>query len=374
MPQLDKGIIGIRQFTVIVILLTLGDSILILPSGIAGSSHQDAWIAGILGLVFGLVAVWIFSVMGGFYPGLSLIQYTPLIAGKWLGIVLNLSFLIYFGFIVVSVSWEIGDFITSVVMPETPIEVIELLFYGMMVFAARLGIGPIIRASEIFFPWVMLTLFVLIVMLIPQMQLNQIQPILEKGIKPILLGTLHAGSFPYMEIFAVLIILPHIKQSQEIRKNFLIGALLGGIALNMVLAQSIFVLGEYLTAHRFYSSFALAQRINIANFFQRLETIIAFLWIITTYVKTTLYFYVLNVGLAQFLKLKEYKMLTVPTSMICYALIFISIPNASFFNAVLAKVWAFYNITICMIIPLLLVGIYFIRNNKLKRSGGKTQG
>ncbi|MCY9661511.1 GerAB/ArcD/ProY family transporter [Paenibacillus chondroitinus] len=324
---MDKGVIGIRQFTILVILLTLGDSILILPSSVAGASHQDAWISGLLGTLFGLISVWIYAVLGGLYPGLSLIQYTPLIAGKWLGAVLNISFLIFFAITVVVVTWEIGDFFTSMVLPDTPIEVLELLFYGLLIFAVRLGIGTIIRASEIFFPWIMLIMFTLIVLLVPQMEISRIQPILEEGMRPVLLGSLPATFLPCMEIFCLLILIPHVKESKKLRKNFFIGAIIGCIGLNVVVAQCILVLGQYFTV---------------------------------------------NMG-AQFIKLKTYKMLTVPTAMICFCFIFIALPNTASFKSA-TKVWGYYDISICMVIPLLLIGLYFIRKNKLKHTGSQSPG
>ncbi|UKS24083.1 endospore germination permease [Paenibacillus sp. HWE-109] len=370
MLQLDKGMISARQFTIIVILLMIGDSILIMPSDVASNAHQDAWIAGLLGIGYGLMATWNFTLLGGLYPKLSLIQYTPIIVGRWLGALINIIFLIYFMMTTMGISWEIGDFITSNVMPETPIEVIELLFYGAMIYAVRLGLGPIIRAGEVFFPWVVLILLVLIFMLAPAMELSQVKPILEHGVKPVLLGMLQAGTFPFVQMSCLLIILPQIKDSKKVKKNFLIGALIGGLALEIVLSQSILVLGEYLTGNTLYVSYALAKQVNVGNFLQRVEALIAVLWIITTFIKATIYFYVLNVGIAQFLKLKDYKMLTIPTAAICYALIFISAPNTSYFNDVASKKWLFYDMTIGLAIPLLLLAVYIVRKNKLKRMSG----
>ncbi|MZQ82615.1 endospore germination permease [Paenibacillus sp. 5J-6] len=366
MLKLEKGSISIRQFTIIVIVLTLGDSILILPSGVAAISHQDAWLSAWIGLVFGLLVVWFFSYMAGLFPNLSLIQYTTLIAGKWLGFFINLTFLIYFFFTEMCVSWQIGDFMATDNMPETPIESIEIMFFVIMVFAVRLGIDSIIRAAEIFFPWVILMLLVLMILLATQMDMERMRPILENGMKPVIWGSLNAGSFPYMEIFCLLVIMPHVKEHKKVKRNFVVGALLGGIVINIILTQSILVLGEYRTANTYYSSFALAQQVSIRNIAERLEAIIAFTWIITTYIKTTLYFYALNIGIAQMLKLKDYKILTLPIGMISFASIFISIPSSQFFSNIAIHYWALYDIAMSLVVPLCLLGIYAVRKKKLR--------
>ncbi|MEK4066643.1 hypothetical protein NYE65_09000 [Peribacillus sp. FSL R5-0717] len=41
--MLEKGKIGSRQLLILVILYTLGDSILVLPSVVAFEAEQDAW-------------------------------------------------------------------------------------------------------------------------------------------------------------------------------------------------------------------------------------------------------------------------------------------------------------------------------------------
>lgn len=46
--MLEKGKIGSRQLMILVILYTLGDSILVIPSIVASEAEQDAWISGMI--------------------------------------------------------------------------------------------------------------------------------------------------------------------------------------------------------------------------------------------------------------------------------------------------------------------------------------
>jgi spore germination protein KB len=45
----------------------------------------------------------------------------------------------------------------------------------------------------------------------------------------------------------------------------------------------------------------LARKINIGNFFQRVEAVLAFIWFFKVYLKLTICFYVTAAGLAQIL-------------------------------------------------------------------------
>lgn len=72
MAQKEK--ISIHQFTVLIILITIGDAILVLPAIVTEFAKQDAWLSTILGLAFGLVIVYLYSVVGCLYPKLNLVQ------------------------------------------------------------------------------------------------------------------------------------------------------------------------------------------------------------------------------------------------------------------------------------------------------------
>lgn len=77
--------ISATQFTIIVILFTIGSSILIIPSGLAAASEQDAWIAGIVGLAGGLLVILLFNALSKQNPSLTLLESCEVTLGKGLG-------------------------------------------------------------------------------------------------------------------------------------------------------------------------------------------------------------------------------------------------------------------------------------------------
>src|SRR4030095_11278593 len=75
-------------------------------------------------------------------------------------------------------------------------------------------------------------------------------------------------------------------------KAFYIGTLLGGIILITVILLNILVLGPDFVARNNAPSYALAKKINIGGFLTRIEAILAFTWVITTYFRSVMYFHV----------------------------------------------------------------------------------
>lgn len=356
-----KEKISIHQFTVLVILITIGDAILVLPAIVAKHANQDAWLSTIIALAFGLLIIYLFTAVGSLYPKLTLVEYNHKILGKWIGSIVSLFFLVYLFLSIAAHIREFGDFITTQILIETPIQVIHILFIIIIILGVRGGLETIARTGELFFPVVFFFLLVLLIFLLPDMDLDWVRPILSEGIKPLLKGTLVATAFPFMELIVFLMILPSVNKQEKIKKSFFIGATIGGIVLILVVLLCILVLGEAATIRNIYPTFTLARVIQIGNYIQRIEAVIAIIWTITVYLKIALYAYALHVGLVQLFKLDGYRILTYPIGMILFASAILISPNISYFNKVIGNYWPFYDLTVAILLPLILISVFAIR-------------
>lgn len=81
---MEKEVISSRQFTIITFLLSIGTAILIIPSSIASSSKQDAWIAASIGIVLSLLVVKLFVTLGDQTPTLNFIEANEKLLGRFL--------------------------------------------------------------------------------------------------------------------------------------------------------------------------------------------------------------------------------------------------------------------------------------------------
>ncbi|MBK5446133.1 endospore germination permease [Peribacillus sp. TH16] len=356
--MLEKGKIGSRQLTILVILYTVGDSILVIPSIVASEAKQNGWVSGIFSVAIApLLVVFLYDALRKCYPDLTLVEYSQKILGKWLGIAISLLFISYFFITTATYLREIGDFMTSQIMPETPIQVIMFLFMSIVLMSARLGLEPLARSAEILFPFVVILLSSLMILLLPEIKFQNLQPVWEGGVKPVIRGSIPFIVFPFIEPVAVLMILPFVSQKDRIRKSLFVGQLLAGSVLIIITMLAILVLGVDLTAKEIYPSYKLAQKINIANFLTRLEAILAIIWFITIFIRFSLFFYVTVLGLAQTLKLQDYRPLVFPFGMILIVFTLIMAPNTVYYSNFISDIWPFYAMTFGFLLPLLLLTI-----------------
>ncbi|GGM24365.1 germination protein [Paraliobacillus quinghaiensis] len=361
--MLENGRISIKQLASLVIFFTIGSSILVAPSGLAQAAEKDAWISSILGVLIGLLFVTLYNSLQKEFPDKTLVQCSEIILGKWLGKLVALSFLSYF-FILASVLLrEIGDFVTTQIMLDTPIEAILILFAVVVMIGVRLGLETYSRATEIFFPWVFILFTLLITFSAPEIDITKVQPLLGNGFKPVLQATFPFLGLPFLELVVFLMILPYVKNQNKAGKAFLIGTLIGGLTLIIITVACLLVLGPDLTARNNYPSYVLGKKMRITEILERLEVIVAIIWFLTIFFKLVICFYATTLGLAQMLRLKDYRSLVYPLGMILVILAIIISPNVTYFHYIMEKTWTPYSLTYGLFLPLLLLVVSRVRKS-----------
>lgn len=359
--MLEKGQISSRQFGVILCLYTIGNAIIYSPSQLIVLAKQDAWLSIIIGLLAGMLLIFLYNTLGGLFPNLNFAQYSEQIFGRFFG---KLAALAALSFVYISTLypvWGISDFLATRMLSNTPIEVIISITIIMVAFSVILGLETISRVGEILFPWTLLFLILVILMLIPQMKLTHFLPIMDEGIKPTIRGGVQFLSFPLTAVFNFLMLLPYANHVGKAKKAYYLGTLIGAAVIWIVTIANIAVLGVPLALASIYPTYDMAQKINIGDFLQRVEAIVAIIWFVTQYFYTVLNFYITTLILAQILGLKEYRPLVLPLGVITVPLANVLIPNIPYSFTFTNQVWPAYAFTVTLLLPLLMLLIAKLR-------------
>jgi len=361
--------LSVRQFTVLVMLFTIGTTILIIPSDLASVSKQDAWIAAIIGILLGLLFVLLISTVGNRFGQKTLVQYNEELFGKWLGTIVSSVFIFYSFIGSATLLYYVGNFMTTQVMPETPMLYINILFMSMVVVGTRLGIETIARSAEIFFPWFLMLFLVMAAFVSPQIKAQNIQPVLEAGVKPLVASAISYVGTAALTLISFLMIFPaKVRKPAKARNAFLIGSVLGGLFIVVITFLTIAVLGTETTSRHLYPSYALAKKISVGNFVERIESVMAGLWFMSIFYKLTLYFYGFVMGLAQTLHLKDHRPIVFPLGMIVVVYSLVVYPDVNYAGKWDTTVWIPYIFTIALGLPLLLLIV-----GAMRKKFGKTE-
>jgi spore germination protein KB len=331
MTVLEKGKISVRQFTLLVALYTVGTAILIIPSILAAKAMQDIWIAGLIALGTGLLIVFFYWKLAERFQFINLAEILEKCFGKWIGKTVALCFFVCNTFILATfVLRDIGDFMLTVMMVETPIEAIHIIFLIVVLYGVKLGLETFTRTTELFLPWIVILFVVLFFTLLPQIEFNNILPVLENGIKPVLRSSISLIVFPFLELIIFLMIIPYVNKPKETKKAFLLGTGIGGGILILISTLSILVIGVNETARSIYPTYDLTKTINIREFFQRVEAFMALIWFITVFVKLIVLTYALCLGFATVFNVQDYKLLTLPIGLMLYVVSLFIFPSITY--------------------------------------------
>ncbi|MFJ7972410.1 endospore germination permease [Psychrobacillus sp. NPDC096389] len=356
------------QFLVLVILFTIGTSILVIPSALAANAKQDAWIAAIVGNGIGLLIVWLYTKISLLFPKLTYIQLNVMLFGKWIGIIFSFLFIFMTLLYAAMLLYYSGSFLTIHVMPNTPMAATNILLAIILVMAVRLGLETIARAAEIFIGVFFLLFIILVVFIAPEVQFKNIQPVLETDINIVVQSSLPLIVVSSLNAISLLMIFPaFINQPKSAKKHFLIGNLIGGFIVTIITSLCILVLGSDMTTLQRFPSYELAKKINIGNFVNRIEALMAALWIICLYFKMVIYFYAGVLGFAQVFHLNDYRPLTYPLGIIVVVLSLVIFPNIIEQSVYDATIDIYFSLMMCLLLPLLMVVVYAIRKKQLKK-------
>lgn len=361
--------ISVRQFGMLVTLFSIGTPILIIPAGLAGLAKQDAWLAAVLGVGLGLLITGLYCALGSRFPTKSLVEMNELILGKWIGKTISITFVFFNLVTAAELLYFVGNFMTTQIMPETPIQSINIIFACVVLMGVRLGIETLARSAEMLFPLFFVLFLILAIFVSPQIKWENIQPVLETDMNVLFKAVIFFTSVFSFSPVALLMIFPaSVDRLKEARKAFLSGAFIGGVVLIIIITLAILVLGAETTARQMYPSYALAKKINVGNFLQRIEIVMAGMWFITIFFRVSCYFYASVIGLAQTLNLRDYRFLVLPLGILMIILSLIVHPNVVHSEEYNKHEWITYAATYGLLLPLLLLGV-----SAFRRKGNESQ-
>lgn len=362
---MSEVIISKRQSMTITLGFTVGTAPLFIPTSVAALAGSDGWLSGIIAALFGLLVLWMDTRLAGLYPEKTLIETIVLLLGKWVGGFVAVCFTFTALHTGTQVIWYVGDFFTTVLMPDFPPSSVNALFIAIIAVALLYGLEAFSRADEIFY-LIVFPLFILaMLMLFPNIKGENLLPVLENGIAPVLKGTIPLLNSIILPIIFLNMFFPkNTGNDKEVIKYRLKGYVLGTMSAFLAVLVCTLTFGSTVTADLRFPLFVSTREISLGVVFTRLEALFVIIWMITNFVSTFFYFYAGIVGLSQLLGLKSYKALVLPLLLIVYAYsdtIYKNVPYQVEWDTL---VWTPVIFTYGLILPVLLLIV-----SKLKKAG-----
>ncbi|MEH7335769.1 endospore germination permease [Neobacillus drentensis] len=363
--MIEKGKISALQMGMILYIIVLATSILSLPAVAGKDAKQDLWLSPIWASIIGFLVVFILLKLNTYYPKQNIVQYSEHLIGKLASKILGYIFLFFHLFLNGIVLREYAEFIANF-LPKTPLLVVIVSLVLVCASVAYGGLELLARVTQTFFPLFIFPLLIMGILLLPDMKVQNILPIMGNGILPSLQGAIPIqswlGDFIYISFF-----LPFLKNPEKGRKWGLISVVT--VVLTMVFTNliTIFIMDDTIK-EQIYPVMNVARYISLFQFFEHLESIVMAIWVTGIFIKISAIYYVLVLGAAQCLDVKDYKPFVLPFGFLQIIFGFWVATSYQQLVSFLSKSGIFYFFSFEVVLPLFLLLIAFIKNIKIKRT------
>jgi spore germination protein (amino acid permease) len=310
----EKGTISGLQMALMLYPAVIATAFLTLPTITAQYAGNDLWLTPILSGISGALTLFLAVRLHRLYPGQTIIEYSVKIVGIVPGKIIGFAYFIYLLYLTGVIARQYAEFVKSAIMFKTPLLVILSSILLLAAIAARGGVELIARAATILTPVFVIPSFVLL-LLLPDLNVQHLFPVLEKGWIPVLKGSLAPNAYT-SEFFLMTFFLPLLSNPEKGAKWAAISIaadLISGLYASLLV---LFLLGPD-TADKVYPVLTAFRYISLANFFENLEALLVAMWIIGNFLKLSVFLYAASASLVQTLELKEYRMVVYPLAVWC---------------------------------------------------------
>ncbi|MCP3797256.1 endospore germination permease [Paenibacillus sp. CH40] len=343
----------VRQAILWFALYQIGSAYLVLPAVITAVAKQDAWLSIPVSLGFHLLLIPLYASIARQMQGKSFVEHLRCLFGP-LGGTISIVFIFFFPFLVFIMTLRnLGDFITIAIMPETPSDAIYFIMLIVTYFAVRSGPAVIGRCAEILFFFLLVLYLLVRITLLSDTTIDNVLPIFEYGLNPIVLASFNLFAFPYLEAILYLFFAQYIPDPKKWRKTVITCALISGGMYFFMVLQIIAVMSEGVVSNLTFPTFFINRTISNGEFLQRFEIFVAVFWFVTIFFRLALLLYVSAQGLADAFRLRSANSLLVPLILIALAMVHSIWPNMQFLIKFFS-VWPFYAMIFGIVFPIVL--------------------
>lgn len=359
---MKKEAISQKQGISLIALFIIGSSVLEV-SGL--EAEKDFWLAIILAISMALPLVLIYARILSIFKGYNLFEIIEICFGKIIGKGIIIIFTLFIFEEGAELIRNVGQFIIVSSLTKTDLIVAMIFIMILAVWVTRLGIEVLARWGELFVIFLSGFIVISVLLLIPEMNLNNIFPVLDKGIKPVLAGAYEVLIFPFAQTFTFTMVLSSFCKKKAYYKVYILGVLIGGAMLFTISVNGLLVLGIDEASNAYYASYEAFKRLSIAGFLQSIEIIVATIFILGGFVKASIYLLATSMGVAKLFDFKDYRFIVFPIAAAMLNLAYYEFDNIIHFFR-FADVWYFYVLPFLVILPIIIWIVAEIRKKRLR--------
>lgn len=364
--MIHKQVVNHRQIAWLVGSLLMTGMMTNFLRSVVQVAKMDSWFSQILPACYALLVAYVLSELVRAYPGKNLFEIMFIICGKWFGGFINCLILFYIWVILALDIKGAADFLHISLLPETPLEIILLVFVLLLMYYGKTSLEVAARVNEIFFPAYFIMCLLLYFLLMNEYSIERLEPILSTSLDRITISNL----LPLGVYGDILLFGAFLHASSEPRLLFAAmkhGIMIACFTTTLTVLILLGVMGYVIAGRLNFPIYILVQQIHLTDFLDRVEMILFSLWFPAFTIKVIVAYLAFLVGVGSFGGQLHYNTYNAPTGCFMVVTSLLAFPKVSDINQFIS--YSFPLLVVLFQVPLLL--FLFIVARRKKREEGQ---
>ncbi|TCL76381.1 spore germination protein KB [Hydrogenispora ethanolica] len=352
-----------KQSIAVIVLYIIGTSSLVIFSL---QAKRDLWLGILLCYLMTLLMALMIGRIKVLFPDMDIFQIFEKCFGKGISKVINVLYILSAFYVVVLINTFLIHFIRVTALPNTPKVILNIFITVICVWMVKGGVELIADFATLFFIPALLSIAVMIIALIPQMNIGNLLPPFQEDIRHTLYGALSTFIFPLGETVVFAAFFQKFSARKSSYKVLLIGSTIGAVVVFVISVSNVLVLGIDLASDVYYPTYLSASRITLGTYLHGLELVLSIVYILGALVKTNVYFSVCCKAVTRTFGFQDdYRFIVTPVGLLifCAALFFYEGPLD--YTLWLKKNLVPYSIPYIIIVPVITFIVAELRKKKV---------
>lgn len=351
------------QIRALLVSTIIGIGVLSMYNQLANIMDKDGWIAIILsGLLVVLMLIIISKIFQG-NPGKDFFEIGNETLGKFAFSIILCIYVVYYIVVNAYISRQLGELIKGFLLPNTPIQLIIVLFLLSISYAAASEIDVIARVTYMMYPVIIIFTIVLFLVSLPGADITNVLPVFQSDLSKLPEGV-KVALFSFSGFEVTLFAFPFVEDKKKLTKTC-ISAI--AIITAIYLALFMVTLSQFSIEQIKSDPFPLlmvTKLIDLPGYFlQNLDGLVMAIWVMLIFSTITPFHYSAGKILSKIFKTKSHAILVLMLVPVIYILAII--PRSIIeLNSIMSGVIAYLSILVSVIVPVIIFIVGRIRGRK----------
>jgi spore germination protein KB len=315
--MIKEGRFGLHEAVCLTTLVIIPKIFYTSPMAIVIDLGTAAWYGTLVSCITSMIFFMLIYLLMKRFPEKNLVEVFEASMGKILGKVIAIIFCGYFIYYCGMNVREFLEMLKAFNLPYTPPSVILFAFLSIVALIAFYGLEAISRFAYISFLPIMGGLLAILMLASSYYYPDLLKPYLGYGLlKTVLTG--FERSSAYDEVVILAIIINSIHGLKNLKKAGIISLLLSGLTFSLTLLCYIMTFGYNVGSENVSGVYSMSRLIYFNRFFQRVESIFLFFWVISSVITIAAVFYIAVSTYCKTFVIKNHRPLILPFSFLTF--------------------------------------------------------